>query len=300
MKVSYFTRDGDPEIFTMDADGSSQTQLTANGVDDFEAAWSPAGDKITFTTKRDGNYETYSMNANGSGPVNLTNTAAPADEFLPDWQPLAASPTSTATPSPTPVATETPKPTDTPTPTPVVTTTLMTSVLAGATEIEVSEVSMFTLGSIGIISVGTSVEETFTVVGFGSILLQSPLQFDHQAGEPVALVSSDTPTPTPTATPAGDERIWGDHNCSGNPPTPIHSLLTLRFDAGLPVNTGDCPALGTTVEVADASPHVWGDIDCSGSVTPIDSLKLLRFDAGLSVSQADNCPLIGSQVLVTE
>ncbi|MCH8051261.1 MAG: hypothetical protein IIC86_04510, partial [Chloroflexi bacterium] len=74
----------------------------------------------------------------------------------------------------------------------------------------------------------------------------------------------------------------------------------LRSDAGLSADTGDCPAFGQVVEVANASPHPWGDIDCSGEVTPVDSLKLLRYDAGLSVTQADDCPLIGSQVLVTE
>ena len=32
----------------------------------------------------------------------------------------------------------------------------------------------------------------------------------------------------------------------------------------------------------------------------MNSLKILRFDVGLSVSQAEGCPLMGSQVLVTE
>ena len=101
----------------------------------------------------------------------------------------------------------------------------------------------------------------------------------------------------PTATPAGDQLIWGDHNCSGSA-GPVDSLLTLRHDAGLGANTGDCPAFGQVVEVAFASPHPWGDVDCGGDITPVDSLKLLRFDAGLSVSQADGCPLIGSQVTI--
>ena len=133
---------------------------------------------------------------------------------------------------------------------------------------------------------------------------------------PVGQTPSPTPAPTPTATatpvgqtstptptvapPPGTVVAWGDGNCSGGAPNPIDSLLTLRHDAGLATDTGGCPALGTTVEVADASPHVWGDVDCSGGVTPIDSLKLLRFDAGLSVSQADGCPLIGSEVTVVE
>ena len=76
----------------------------------------------------------------------------------------------------------------------------------------------------------------------------------------------------------------------------MDSLLTLRFDAGLSTNTGECPDLGDIVDVQNASLHPWGDVDCSGEVNPIDSLKLLRFDAGLSVTQAPNCPEIGSAV----
>ncbi|MEX0682056.1 MAG: hypothetical protein WD904_04815 [Dehalococcoidia bacterium] len=115
-----------------------------------------------------------------------------------------------------------------------------------------------------------------------------------------------SPTPTPTATPTftgtlppGDERTWGDNNCSGPPPDPVDSLLTLRFDAGLPTNTGDCPPVGEVVEVANASPHPWGDVDCSGEVNPVDSLKLLRSDAGLPVNQPQDCPELGGAVIVT-
>ena len=102
-------------------------------------------------------------------------------------------------------------------------------------------------------------------------------------------------------TPTGgcQQLIWGDNNCSGSA-DPIDSLLTLRFDAGLSTNTGDCPDFGQVVDVQNASPHPWGDVDCGGDVTPVDSLKLLRYDAGLGVSQAGDCPLLGSQVLVTE
>ncbi len=103
----------------------------------------------------------------------------------------------------------------------------------------------------------------------------------------------------PTASPAGEQVIWGDGNCSGSA-DPVDSLLTLRHDAGLSANTGDCPAFGQVVDVAFASPHPWGDVDCNGGITPVDSLKLLRYDAGLSVTQADDCPLIGSAVLVVE
>ncbi len=108
-----------------------------------------------------------------------------------------------------------------------------------------------------------------------------------------------SPTATPSATPAGQTVLWGDANCSDAPPDPVDSLITLRHDAGLTANTGDCPALGTTVDVAFASLHVWGDIDCSGGVDPVDSLKLLRSDVGLDVTQETDCPEIGQQVQIT-
>jgi len=112
--------------------------------------------------------------------------------------------------------------------------------------------------------------------------------------------ATDTPTPTPTGTPPeGESVVWGDHNCSGSA-DPVDSLLTLRHDAGLGANTGDCPNMGQVVDVQNASPHPWGDVDCGGEVTPVDSLKLLRFDAGLSVAQALGCPPIGVVVTVTE
>lgn len=121
--------------------------------------------------------------------------------------------------------------------------------------------------------------------------------------------TSTTPAPTPTSTTAtltatgtpraGQTVSWGDANCSGSA-DPVDSLLTLGTEAGLPANTGDCPALGTTVDVAFASLHVWGDVDCSGAVTPVDSLKLLRSDAGLSVTQEAGCPPIGSSVTIVE
>ena len=93
--------------------------------------------------------------------------------------------------------------------------------------------------------------------------------------------------------------VWGDNNCSQEA-NPVDSLLTLRHDAGLSANTGDCPEMGQVVDVQNASPHPWGDVDCGGEITPVDSLKLLRYDAGLGVTQAAGCPLIGAEVTIFE
>ncbi|MEX0682640.1 MAG: choice-of-anchor Q domain-containing protein [Dehalococcoidia bacterium] len=113
-----------------------------------------------------------------------------------------------------------------------------------------------------------------------------------------SITTTSSPELSVTATPVGVTRIWGDDNCSGEA-DPVDSLITLRFDAGLITNTGECPAMGEVVEVANASPHPWGDVDCSGGVDPVDSLKLLRFDAGLPVTPVAGCPELGADVIVS-
>ena len=84
-------RDGDFEIFTMNADGSNQTQLTNNIAHDFGPDWSPDGSKIAFTSERNANnvdrgqYEIYVMNADGTDQTRLTNNLA--DNQQPVWSP---------------------------------------------------------------------------------------------------------------------------------------------------------------------------------------------------------------------
>ncbi|HDD24378.1 MAG TPA: hypothetical protein ENF52_02965, partial [Chloroflexi bacterium] len=80
-------RDGDWEIFVMNADGSSlPTQLTRNTSHDYTPRWSPDGSKIVFTSNRTGDFDIYVMSADGSGQVNRTNYPF-ADDVLPDWSP---------------------------------------------------------------------------------------------------------------------------------------------------------------------------------------------------------------------
>jgi len=76
-KIAFHSdRDGNLEIYVMDADGSGQTNLTNNPALDFTPAWSSDGSKIAFVSDRDGNSEVYVMDAIGSGQTNLTNNPA--------------------------------------------------------------------------------------------------------------------------------------------------------------------------------------------------------------------------------
>ncbi|MCZ6677891.1 MAG: hypothetical protein O7E52_11645, partial [Candidatus Poribacteria bacterium] len=64
-------RDGNFEIYVMDANGNKPVNLTRHPGDDFAPAWSPDGTKIAFWAIRDGKQEIYVMNADGYNPVRL-------------------------------------------------------------------------------------------------------------------------------------------------------------------------------------------------------------------------------------
>ncbi len=80
------TRDGNFEIYSMNADGSGIANLSNSPALDRQPVWSPDGAKIAFTSARDGNGEIYLMNPDGSGLTNLTKSSDSADAF-PRWSP---------------------------------------------------------------------------------------------------------------------------------------------------------------------------------------------------------------------
>jgi Tol biopolymer transport system component len=78
-------RDGDREVYVMNADGSNQTRLTTSPGFDENPSWSPDGSQIAFDTNRDGNLEIYAMNADGSNQHRVTNH--PAIDAIPSYLP---------------------------------------------------------------------------------------------------------------------------------------------------------------------------------------------------------------------
>src|SRR5438105_1443609 len=79
-------REGNDQIYVVDAAGTDVLNLSHNAADDDWPSWSPNGSKIAFHSDRDGNFEVYVMNADGTGPVNLTNNPA-CDDVDPLWPP---------------------------------------------------------------------------------------------------------------------------------------------------------------------------------------------------------------------
>ena len=78
-------RDGNWDIYVMNADGSGVTQLTHNSANEASPAWSPDGSRIAFHSDQGGNGDIYVMNADGSGVTRLTDH--PAQDWVPAWSP---------------------------------------------------------------------------------------------------------------------------------------------------------------------------------------------------------------------
>ncbi|MBN1311317.1 MAG: serine/threonine-protein kinase [Anaerolineae bacterium] len=78
-------KDGDFEIYVMNADGSNIRAITDNSSDDFSPQWSPDGTKIVYHGQTGSSSHLYSVQVAGSTPEQLTS-AGPLN-LWPDWAP---------------------------------------------------------------------------------------------------------------------------------------------------------------------------------------------------------------------
>ena len=79
-------RDGDNELYVMNADGTGVTQLTTNEAEGDHAGWSPDGRRIVFSSARDGGQlHIFVMDPDGTGVTQLTSGDFTDDD--PTWSP---------------------------------------------------------------------------------------------------------------------------------------------------------------------------------------------------------------------
>jgi TolB protein len=77
-------QDGNPEIYSVNPDGTGSTRLTNHGAADETPAWSPDGTKIAFSNDASNQPHIFTMNADGSRVTQLTSVSSDRE---PAWSP---------------------------------------------------------------------------------------------------------------------------------------------------------------------------------------------------------------------
>jgi Tol biopolymer transport system component len=91
MVLGSSVKDGNHEIYVMDADGTNVRNLTNNPAQDVltpawsDSPWSPDGSKIIFASDREGSTQLYVMDADGSNVTNISQYMARLQEWI--WSP---------------------------------------------------------------------------------------------------------------------------------------------------------------------------------------------------------------------
>jgi TolB protein len=78
-------RDGNPEIYVMNSDGSNVRRLTNHPAGESSPTWSPSGSQIAFTSDRTGKPQIYIVGTDGSNLQRLDIKESEADR--PTWAP---------------------------------------------------------------------------------------------------------------------------------------------------------------------------------------------------------------------
>ena len=71
-------RDGNWEVYVMNADGTEQRRLTTSPAVDGHPVWSPEGEKIAFVSQRDGDVAIWIMDADGGNKRKLIKGRYPS------------------------------------------------------------------------------------------------------------------------------------------------------------------------------------------------------------------------------
>ena len=126
----------------------------------------------------------------------------------------------------------------------VVGTTLTMNSPAGSQILEVASTNGFSIGDNIIINPGGATEETNTITGFGSILLQTPLQFDHISGEQVVTIIS-------TAVEEIFEPVAREYFLHQNYPNPFNPSTKIKFTIPSVIASGTKQSQFVSLKVYD-------------------------------------------------
>lgn len=81
------SREGDPEVYVMSADGQTVRRLTTFHKEDWGPRWSPDGRFIAFLSNREGRDRVFVVHPDGSGVRAISGNAATGNEREPAWSP---------------------------------------------------------------------------------------------------------------------------------------------------------------------------------------------------------------------